>query len=130
MLTAFLAAEAAELIAIEQAPDAVSDAELNLQDTENVVLYESSVEETLPQIRLAIDVLVADPPPEGLSREVMSQIERMSPRRVVYVSSDIATMARDGRHLHRQGYRVVSVLPIDMAPQTSQVLTVSLWTRT
>lgn len=129
MLTAFLTAEAAELIAIEQAPDAVSDAELNLQDTENVVLYESTVEEALPQMKLAIDVLVADPPPEGLSREVMSQIEHMSPRRIVYVSSDIATMARDGRQLHQQGYRAVSVLPIDMAPQTSQVLTVSLWKR-
>lgn len=129
MLTAFLAVEAAELIAIEKVPDAVADAEVNLQDTENVVLYESTVEKTLPQMRLAIDVLVADPPPEGLSHEVMTQIERMSPRRIVYVSSDIATMARDGRQLHRQGYEAVSVLPIDMAPQTSQVFTISLWTR-
>jgi 23S rRNA (uracil1939-C5)-methyltransferase len=101
-----------------------------LQDTENVVLYESTVEETLPQMRLAIDVLVADPPPEGLSHELMTQIERMAPRRIVYVSSDIATMARDGRQLHQQGYEAASVLPIDMEPQTSQVFTVSLWTRT
>lgn len=128
-LTAFLASQAAELIAIEMAPDAVGDAEMNLQETENVTLYESMVEDILPQMRLTIDVLVVDPPAEGLPREVVEQIERIGPRRLVYVSSDVATMARDGRHLTQHGYQAVVVQPIDMAPQTADTLTVSLWSR-
>lgn len=128
-LTAFLSPRAAELIAIEAAPDAVADAEVNLEHTDNVVLYMGLVEDVLPQMKLAIDLLVVDPPPDGLPREVVEQVVAIGPRRVVYVGSDVATMARDGRQLDRTGYRLEVVQPIDMEPQTSRVLTVSLWAR-
>lgn len=127
-LTAFLSPRVAELIAIEAAPDAVADAEVNLEDTDNVVLYAGLVEEVLPQMKLTIDLLVVDPPPDGLPREVVAQIEEIWPRRIMYVGSDVATMARDAQQLDRAGYALEVVQPIDMEPQTSRVLTVSLWT--
>lgn len=128
-LTAFLSPRAADLIAIEAAPDAVSDAEVNLQDTENVVLYAGDVEDVLPQMKLPVELMVVDPPAEGLSRRAVTQIKTVAPGRLVYVSSDVATMARDGRQLSQAGYKPLAVQPIDMEPQTSRTLTVSLWER-
>ena len=128
-LTAFLAEQATEMIAVEVAPDAVGDAVVNLQDTENVAMYEGTVEEVLPQIKLYVDLMVVDPPPEGLSRRAVTLIKTIAPPRLIYVSSDVATMARDGRQLSQAGYVAEVVQPIDMQPQTSHVLTVSLWLR-
>lgn len=53
----------------------------------------------------------------------------MAPGRIIYVSDDVATLARDAKHLARRGYRLVEVQPIDMYPQTFQVQTVALWAR-
>ena len=128
-LTAFLAPRVAELIAIEASPDAVADAIVNLQETENVTLYESTVEDVLSELKLVIDLLVVDPPAEGLSRRAVTQIKTIAPQRLIYVSSDVATLARDGRQLNQAGYAPRVVQPIDMEPQTSHVLTVSLWSR-
>lgn len=128
-LSAFLAPRVAELIAIEMAPDAVGDAELNLQDTENVTLYEGAVEDVLPQLQIAVDLMVVDPPADGLSRRAVTQIKTIAPPALLYVSSDVATLARDGRQLSQAGYRPVLVQPIDMEPQTSHTLTVSRWER-
>ncbi len=128
-LTAFLSPRAAELIAVEMAPDAVADAELNLQDTENVSLYEGAVEEVLPQLAAIADLMVVDPPREGLSRRAVTLIKTLAPPHLIYVSSDVATLARDGRQLSQAGYRPHVVQPIDMEPQTSRVLTVSSWRR-
>ncbi len=128
-LTAFLAEQAVEMIVIEAAPDAVADAVVNLQDTENVAMYEGSVEDVLGQLKVYVDLMVVDPPPEGLSRRAVTLIKTVAPSRLIYISSDVATMARDGRQLQRAGYEAVVVQPIDMQPQTSHVLTVSLWAR-
>jgi 23S rRNA (uracil1939-C5)-methyltransferase len=71
--------------------------------------------------------MVVDPPPAGLSRDVVAMLGGAELDRLIYVSSDIATMARDGRQLRQEGYRLAEIQPIDMLPQTYQVLTVSLW---
>jgi 23S rRNA (uracil1939-C5)-methyltransferase len=68
-----------------------------------------------------------DPPGSGLSQAALAAISSLKAPRLVYVSSDVATLARDGRQLVEAGYRPVEVQPIDMYPQTYQIQTVSLW---
>ncbi|HFQ94703.1 MAG TPA: class I SAM-dependent RNA methyltransferase [Anaerolineae bacterium] len=126
-LTAFLAEQAAQVIAIEKNPDAVADTAVNLADCDNVSLYEGAVEETLPALDINCDALVANPPKTGLSREATKQILALRPSRIIYVSSDVATMARDGRKLNRADYNLVEIQPIDMRPQTYHVDLVGLW---
>ncbi|MFW6184807.1 MAG: class I SAM-dependent RNA methyltransferase [Chloroflexota bacterium] len=126
-VTAFLAQQAADVFGIEAAPDAVADAAFNLDDTDNVALYEGVVAEVLPGLSVQPDVMVVDPPAEGLSREVVAQIAELGPQRLIYVSADVATLARDGRQLNERGFRPVAVQPIDMMPQTFHVYTVGLW---
>lgn len=126
-LTVFLAPQAAFLTGIEAAPDAVADAALNLENAEDVALYEGAVEEVLPELPLGPDLMVVDPPTDGLPRDVVQEIVASSPRRLIYVSADVATLARDGQQLDQAGYEAIAVQPIDMMPQTYHVHTVSLW---
>ena len=128
-LTAFLAPLARQIISVEANPDAVADAIINLEDTENVALFESDAEDALPTISERIDLLLVDPPPSGLSRDTTQAIVKVGPRRIIYVSGDVATLARDGRQLATGGYRLTAVQPIDMTPHNYQVVTVSLWER-
>lgn len=127
MLTAFLAAGAAEVAAVEAAPDAVEDFTANLEMTDNVSLYHGLVEEVLPILGLQPELLLVDPPAEGLSREMIEIVGAMQPDRLIYVGSDVATMARDARQLAQAGLQLVEVQPLDMVPQTYHTLTVSLW---
>ncbi|MGB5057350.1 MAG: class I SAM-dependent RNA methyltransferase [Candidatus Promineifilaceae bacterium] len=126
LLTAFLAEDAASVIAIEVNPDAVADTAVNLQDTNNVSLYEGWLEDVLPQVPTP-DLLVVHPPQKGLSKPVIHTITRKRPFRIIYISSDIATLARDGKQLSQAGYTLKAIQPIDTAPQTYHLDTVSLW---
>jgi 23S rRNA (uracil1939-C5)-methyltransferase len=126
-LTAFLAAKAAEVVTIEMNPDAVADAANNLADFDNVSVYQGRIEDVLPLLKVQPDVVVADPPPGGLSVEVLDQLEAMGASTVIYISSDVATLARDGRRLVAKGYRLEQLQPLDMQPQTYYVQTISLW---
>ena len=128
-LTAFLASEAAEVSGVELHPDAVADASVNLDDFDNVTLFEGAAEEILPLLEVDPDVVVVDPPPGGLPIPVMDQIVALAAERLVYVSSEVATLARDGRRLAEAGYKLVEVQPVDVYPQTSQIHTVSAWKR-
>lgn len=127
MLTAFLASQGTEVAAVEAAPDAVEDFAANLESTDNVSLYHGLVEEVLPILGLQPELLVVDPPAEGLSRETVDIIGAMKPDRLIYVGGDAATMARDARQLVQAGLQLLEVQPIDMLPQTYHPLTVSLW---
>lgn len=129
VLTAFLSSAAAEVIAVEANPDAVADAAVNLEETDNVSLYQGYTEDILPALDARGSVMVVHPPAEGLSREAIRAVKEAAPRRLIYVSSDVATMARDSKQLSRDGFRLVEVQPVDMTPQNFQVDTVSLWQR-
>lgn len=126
-LTAFLSPLATAVTAIEANADAVADAAANLAESENVSLYEGALEEILPLLSLEPDVVVVDPPASGLSQLALEAIVGLKASRLVYVSSDLATLARDGRQLAAAHYRPLEVQPIDMFPQTYQIQTVSLW---
>jgi 23S rRNA (uracil1939-C5)-methyltransferase len=128
-LTAFLAGEAAEVVAVEMNPDAVADAASNLEEFDNISLYQGRVEAILPSLDVRPDLIVVDPPRDGLPVEVVDYFEEMGLADVLYISADIATLARDGRRLMAKGYALRRLQPIDMQPQTYHVQTVSLWSR-
>lgn len=129
ILTSFLAAGAATVTAVEQNPDAVADTAVNV-DADNVSLYEGSVEEVLPQLTIQPDLLLLHPPKEGISRQTAKLLNQLRPSRVIYVSSDMATFARDSRQFSHKGYRLVEIQPIDMRPQTFHIDLVGYWERT
>lgn len=127
MLTAFLAQQAAEVVAVEVNPDAVADTAVNLDDLDNITLYEGTVEDTVPTLKTKPTVAVVNPPAAGLTAEALKAVTAQTPKRLVYVSSDVATLARDGKHLTKAGYKLAEIQPIDMTPQAFQIDTVSLW---
>jgi 23S rRNA (uracil1939-C5)-methyltransferase len=126
-LTAFLAEQAGEIVAVERNPDAVADLAVNLDDLDNVNVFEGEVEDVLPLMPEGVDLMIAHPWANGLSRKAVTAIIAAKPERFIYVSADVATLARDGRSLHNAGYQLVEIQPIDMQPQTFYIDTVSLW---
>jgi 23S rRNA (uracil1939-C5)-methyltransferase len=129
LLTSFLASEASQVIGIEVNPDAIADATVNLDDYDNVNLYQGRFEEITPMLDITPDVVILHPPANGLSPAAIEALAAKRAGRFVYVSSDIATLARDGKQLSQLGYQPVEVQPIDMTPQAYPVEIVSLWQR-
>ncbi len=128
-LTAFLASRANEVVAVEMNPDTVADAAGNLAEFDNISLYQGQVEDVLPSLDVRPDLIVVDPPPEGLPVELVDRFEELAGANILYISSDIATLARDGRRLLAKGYELERMQAIDMQPQTYHVQTISLWSR-
>jgi 23S rRNA (uracil1939-C5)-methyltransferase len=126
LLTAFLATRADAVVGIEINEDAIDDAAVNLEETDNVTLIMDSAETILPTLPEA-DVLVLDPPFEGISAEALRAILAYAPRRIIYNSANLGAFARDAFNLNKAGYRLIDIQPIDMQPQTYQVHTVSAW---
>lgn len=127
MLTRFLADGAAQLIGIEANADAIEDASVNLADFDNISLYQGWVEDVLPMLDAKPDLMVINPPDDGLSVEARKSVIEMAPARLIYVSSDAATVSRDGKQLARVGYQLKALQPIDMTPHNFQIDTISLW---
>ncbi len=127
-----LADTAAEVIGIESAESACEDFAHNAADLPHVSLHEGAVDAVLPALRAQgqhVDVVVMDPPRAGAGEAVLRDLAALQPRRIVYVSCDPATLARDSVGLTAAGYRLVEAQPVDMFPQTYHVETVALWTR-
>lgn len=128
LFTAFIAEEAGAVVGIEINSASVADAVHNLADAQNVTLIEGQVEDVLPDLTDAFDAAVLDPPRTGLDPVALDALVRASPRRIVYVSCDPATLARDTRRLVDAGYTLEWVQPIDLFPQTFHVECVALLT--
>lgn len=129
LFTAFIAEWASLVVGIEINPDAVDDGVYNLADAENVTLLEGQVAYALSEVEEQIDAVVVDPPRGGVEKEVLDALALKAPERIVYVSCDPATFARDARRLVRKGYTLDWVQPVDLFPQTYHVETISLLTR-
>jgi 23S rRNA (uracil1939-C5)-methyltransferase len=127
LFSAFLADAGARVIAVEQSPWATADFEANLREFDTVELYEASVDTALPSLHIHPDAVLVDPPRAGLGPKVAQGIIELSPSKLVYVSCDPTTLARDGRALRDGGYNLRSVTLIDLFPQTFHVETISLW---
>jgi 23S rRNA (uracil1939-C5)-methyltransferase len=70
---------------------------------------------------------VVDPPRAGIDREALAGLVRLAPQRIIYVSCDPSTLARDARALLAAGYSLAALIPIDLFPQTYHIESISLW---
>ena len=135
-ISLFLAKKARQVYGVEVVPQAVLDARENaaLNGLQNVTFYEGAAEEVLPRWRAEhaeekIDVIVVDPPRKGLDLECLETICLIAPPKVVYVSCDPATLARDLALFKEHGYRAELAQPVDQFCQTTHIETVVSLTR-
>jgi 23S rRNA (uracil1939-C5)-methyltransferase len=117
---------AAEVIGIEEARSAVLDAQHNAADAPNASFVVGRSEDVLADLDRRPDAVVLDPSRLGCAPKVLDALERSRPHRIVYVSCDVATLARDLARLVATGYTLADVQPLDMFPHTHHVETVSL----
>jgi 23S rRNA (uracil1939-C5)-methyltransferase len=126
LFSAFMAGTARQLIGIELSDSACDDYATNLDEFSNIELYMGAVEGVLPSLSVHPDIIVIDPPRAGLDQRVISAITKMAPQKIIYVSCDPATLARDIKRFVLQGYSLKRVTPFDQFPQTSHIETISL----
>lgn len=127
----FVAAQAAEVVGVEYVPEAIEDAHENaaLNGIENCRFFAGDMKAVLTPEFIATqgrpDVVITDPPRDGMHPDVVARILEMSPERVVYVSCNPATQARD-LALMKDHYRVAEIQPVDMFPNTHHVENIAL----
>ena len=127
LFSAFLAPKVGRLIGIEASPSAVGDFVVNLDEFDNVEVYEDTAEEALPNLDIQADIVVVDPPRAGLARPALDAILALGPKMLAYVSCDPATLARDAKRLTAGGYILKQVTPFDLFPQTFHIESISFW---
>ena len=123
--------KAKEVISVELNPDAVKDAIVNAKRNgiKNVHFYQNDAGVFMRQMAdegESADVVFMDPPRSGSDEKFLSSVVTLNPKRVVYVSCDPTTLARDLKYLTKHGYSAVTVVPVDMFPATEHVETVVL----
>lgn len=134
-ISLFLAQKAGKVYGVEVVPQAIEDARRNaeINGINNAEFFAGKAEEVLPEQfeknKVHADVIVVDPPRKGCDAVCLDTILKMRPERVVYVSCDSATLARDLRYLADGGYEVVRVRCCDMFPGTVHVETVAVLSR-
>ncbi|MCI8327043.1 MAG: 23S rRNA (uracil(1939)-C(5))-methyltransferase RlmD [Lachnospiraceae bacterium] len=131
-ISLFLARKAKKVSGVEIVPQAIADAKNNakINGITNAEFYVGKAEEVLPEhykkTGEKADVIVVDPPRKGCDEKCLETIVRMEPERVVYVSCDSATLARDLKYLCERGYQLERVRACDMFGHSGHVETVSL----
>ena len=134
-ISLFLASRAARVIGVEIVPEAVRNAEENarLNGFENTRFYEGKAEEVIPDLfekeNLRADVVVVDPPRKGCAPALLQTMLDMQPVKIIYVSCDPATLARDLKILCEKNYRLESIRPYDQFAMGMHVETVVLLSR-
>ena len=134
-ISLFLAKKAKQVYGVEIVPPAIADARKNaaLNGIENAEFYVGKAEEVLPekyeQEGISADVIVVDPPRKGCDEAVLQTMLKMKPERIVYVSCDSATLARDLKRLCEELYEVKRVAVCDMFPQSTHVECVVLMSK-
>lgn len=126
-----MAKKVKHLIGVEIIPEAIEDAKINaeINGIDNAEFICSDAPEAAKILKdkgIKPDVIIVDPPRKGCASELLDTIDEMNPKRLVYISCDPATLARDCAILKENGYEVKKVTPIDMFPKTSHVETVVL----
>ncbi|MCM3799923.1 23S rRNA (uracil(1939)-C(5))-methyltransferase RlmD [Caldibacillus thermoamylovorans] len=125
-ISLFLAQQAKKVYGVEVVPDAINDAKKNadLNGITNVEFTVGEAETVIPnwaEEGIHADVIVVDPPRKGCDAALLKTIIEMKPKRVVYVSCNPATLARDLGILEAGGYQTLEVQPVDMFPMTMHV---------
>ena len=127
------ARRAKKVYGIEIVEDAIRDAKVNagLNNVRNIEFFAADASrgaERLLKNKIHPDAVIVDPPRKGCSKETLNAILKMAPERIVYVSCDPSTLARDCRILSDHQYAVEKIQPVDMFPMTTHVETVCLLT--
>ncbi|UOQ84445.1 23S rRNA (uracil(1939)-C(5))-methyltransferase RlmD [Gracilibacillus salinarum] len=125
-ISLFLAKQAKKVYGVEVVPEAISDAKDNakLNHIDNAEFFVGQAEKVMPWWQaqgLKPDVIVVDPPRKGCDQALLEAMLAMKPKRIVYVSCNPSTLARDLRVLEDGGYETKEVQPVDMFPQTTHV---------
>ena len=136
-LSIYISDEVQKVVGIELVPSSVSDAQLNasLNGVKNCFFLLGDLKERLTRDTQWIDeygnpdIILVDPPRSGMHPKVVQRVAHLSPSRIVYVSCNPATQARDIRSLSDAGYRLEYLQPVDLFPHTSHVETIAKLTR-
>ncbi len=133
-ISLFLAQKAKKVYGVEIVEPAIIDAKKNAKDNNvgNVEFIVGKSEEVIPELYswgIKADVIVVDPPRKGCDEELLRTIVSMKPERVVYVSCDPGTLARDLNYLENNGYKTLEIQPVDMFPITAHVECVVLMSK-
>ena len=126
---------AKKVIGIELNKSAVDDAVYNarLNNADNISFINDDAGRILTEIatnREKIDAVVTDPPRAGCSKDFLKSLVTLSPKKIVYISCNPETLARDLLYLRRKGYKAEVIQPYDMFPYTSHIECVVLMTKT
>ncbi|MBP9040852.1 MAG: class I SAM-dependent RNA methyltransferase [Anaerolineaceae bacterium] len=124
LFSRFIAPLVKELVGVELSESACNDYAANLDSFENTSLYVGAVEDILPGLEIVPDVVILDPPRAGLAPRALEALAKSKVKQIIYVSCDPTTLARDCRILVEKGYRLESIQPFDLFPQTYHVETV------
>ncbi len=125
--SAFLAEKVNRLICVESDATACDDFSINLDEFENVELYQAQAMDVLSNLDFTPDILLVDPPAGGLGRRTLDGILSLGSAELAYVSRDPSTLARDAARLLGGGYQLKSVTPFDVAPHTAQIDSVAIF---
>jgi 23S rRNA (uracil1939-C5)-methyltransferase len=133
-ISLFLAEKAGKVIGVEIVPEAVDAAIKNakVNNITNAEFYCGAAEEIVPRLYekgARADVVVVDPPRKGCDAALLETMVKMQPKRIVYVSCNPSTLARDLKHLAANGYGIEEVQPVDLFPWTEHVECVTLMSR-
>ena len=125
-ISLYLARQARSVVGVEIVPEAIEDARENarLNGLTNTEFYAGKAEVVVPELYARgykADVVVVDPPRKGCDKNLLNTLLEMAPQRIVYVSCDPDSLARDLAFLGQQGYQIGEVQPVDMFPHTLHV---------
>ena len=133
-ISLFLAQKAKQVYGVEIIPQAIEDAKINskINNLNNAEFFAGAAEEVVPAKykesngTMKADVICVDPPRKGCEESLLDTVVAMEPKRIVYVSCDPATLARDVKYLEEKGYSLKKVCPVDQFGHTGHVETVCL----
>ena len=129
LFSAFFAPKCGRVIGVESSESSSEDFTVNLDEFDNVELYEGNVEDAILHLDAKPDIVLVDPPRAGLDKSVVDGILKLNPGLIAYVSCDPSTLARDASRLIAGGYDLKEVMPFDLFPQTYHIESISLFER-
>ncbi len=126
-ISLFMARKARKVIGIEVVSSAIADAKRNARENNirNAEFIVGDAVKVLPRIFEPVDVVIVDPPRAGCDKKVLETFAGMNPEKIIYVSCNPATLARDLKILYELGYQTKKIQPVDMFPFTSHVESVA-----
>ena len=132
LFSAFLAPKCRQVIGIEASHSEFEDFAVNLDEFDNIELYEGLAEEILPALAGRIGnstYILVEPQGTGIEKAALDAIISIKPQAIAYVSCDPSTLARDAARLISAGYRLDEITPFDISPQTIHIGSIGIFTR-